>query len=309
MLHERQRSQLLGIFKLQPLVEIWKSFHDNMRRPGFPHLQVPDCHVGPVKDAQSQMLEGVEDGSGFGGLSRTDASDGRNNFLGANLKDPNAKDILLVSFVDASGNHIQTASMAMVNPARLQSAPQSSSLKGGLPPMTLTKGKLDKTPAPQFRISVLLYAVFPELTSTQGASAFNAMQRSLMESSDGSGQFVACLLLKFEADGPVQGLLKVLTSLVPGELDESLPSEFFLKLHVERGPSVVQGDMTIRDGSIANPDPLARILKIKAIVEKIGLQSLEWSCHYLPSVLGLCEGSESRTPTGHWSRRGVVCSP
>lgn len=129
-----------------------------------------------------------------------------------------------------------------------------------------------------------------ELTAEQGACAFNAMKSALIKGSDGSGQLVTGVLLNFQADGPVQSLIQVLTSLIASEPEESLPSEFFQKLHLQDGPGVFEGDVTIRDGSIACPDPLARITKAKGIVQEVCLQSLEWAGYHLPSVLGLFEG-------------------
>ena len=93
---EKKRPNLIKVFKLQSLVKVRETFQSHVGRPCFPDLKVGDAHMSRVKEAHCKLLERIEGGSGSSGLTRADAGDGGNAFLGGNLKDPDGKDVLLM---------------------------------------------------------------------------------------------------------------------------------------------------------------------------------------------------------------------
>ena len=137
-----------------------------------------------------------------------------------------------------------------------------------------------------------------QLRSAQGAVSVNPVKSSLMESSQTNGDLVACFFLHLQADGPIQWLFEVFTTIVLGDANEALPTKFLLELHGQLGPHHIQRNVAVRDGSKPRSAPVVAVLQVEAIVQEICLQSLKRSFYHLPFVLGLLECGEREVPAG-----------
>ena len=79
-------------------------------------------------------------------------------------------------------------------------------------------------------------------------------------------------------------------------VQQALPAEFLKQLVLQVKPTIHESNLTVRDSAIACPLPKLAIGDVKAVAQKVGLESLHGTSDNLPSVFGLQKKIQGQVP-------------
>lgn len=122
-LGEEQGPDMIEVFKLHPCEEVREVLKGHMRLPCLPYSSIIEGNWGLLKDAQGELLHGIEKGPFLGGWTWTDTGDRRHSLLVRGEMNTDGESKSLVSLVPAGRRHRDGADVPFVQPQRSQGFP------------------------------------------------------------------------------------------------------------------------------------------------------------------------------------------